>query len=688
MNIVVARVEMEETGKELSGPLVDDEPGDWQVTRAPQTRWGRWWELHPAALRTVTVVALAWGGGYISWRLLETGRGTNPEAFYLLWVVELYSLLSLVLLAWFGWRWSEPRRPSATPGHRVDVFVTTYNEPVDVVEATLAGCAALRYPHETFLLDDGRRSEMAILAEEWGARYMSRPDNTHAKAGNINHALGITNGDLIFCLDADHVPLPDALDALVGYFDDDKVALVQSPHDFYNQDSVQHYEAGRHEQSMFFEVICPGKDRHNGVFWCGSAALLRRAALVEIGGVSIETIAEDFHSTAKMHRAGWTTRYHDEILVQGLAPQNLDGYLLQRDRWARGNLAVLHLPESPLSCHPGLGLRQRLSYIGSVFAYGAGVTRLLLIGLLVAVLVGGVLPARMSVLSLAVLWAPWTMLAVVSTNALCRGHLRLGEASHNTLLAAAVFTRALRCVVLPSRAKFKVTPKVGVDAGGFHSLARLRLVTVLGVTLALSLVWRALALFGYVHARTLPQWAATFVMALGTWELYRIVHSLRIVFRRRQRRAHPRFGCLAPATIANQANELSYGRVIDVSVSGVGLLVATEIEEGSLLHLEFALPDLDGGILTVTLAVAVQSVRSDQSAGWRIGASITEMDGASRANLVRYCYVVHPCARLRKSRLESQEQTVSSLIAMDAGTSVIHAAKVDGAAMVERPAVG
>jgi len=105
--------------------------------------------------------------------------------------------------------------------------VTTYNEPVDVVEATLAGCAALRYPHETFLLDDGRRSEMAILAEEWGARYMSRPDNTHAKAGNINHALGITNGDLIFCLDADHVPLPDALDALVGYFDDDKVALVQ-----------------------------------------------------------------------------------------------------------------------------------------------------------------------------------------------------------------------------------------------------------------------------------------------------------------------------------------------------------------------------------------------------------------------------------------------------------------------------
>jgi len=112
---------------------------------------------------------------------------------------------------------------------------------VAVVEATLAGCAALRYPHETYLLDDGRRLEMAALAGEWGAHWITRPDNSHAKADNINHALGYTSGELIFCLDADHVPLPDALDAIVGYFDDDKVALVQTPHDFYNHDSVQHY---------------------------------------------------------------------------------------------------------------------------------------------------------------------------------------------------------------------------------------------------------------------------------------------------------------------------------------------------------------------------------------------------------------------------------------------------------------
>jgi cellulose synthase (UDP-forming) len=628
-------------------------------------------------MRAVSAVALCWGTVYLVWRLAETGRGANPEAFYLLWLVEVYNFTSLGFLAFYGWRWSEPRRPPATPGHRVDVFVATYNESREVVEATLAGCAALRYPHETFLLDDGRRPEMEALAGEWGATWITRPDNNHAKAGNINHALERTSGDLIFCLDADHVPLPDALDAVVGYFDDDKTALVQSPHDFYNQDSVQHYEPGRHEQSLFFEVVCPGKDRHNGVFWCGSAALLRRRALVEAGGVSTETIAEDFHSTIKMHRAGWTTRYHDEVLVQGIAPHDLDGYLLQRDRWARGNLAVLSLPESPLDRRSGLTALQRLSYFGSLFAYAAGASRLLMIAVIVVVLAAGVLPAHMSVMSLAVLWAPWTVLAIASASALCRGHLRSNESSHYTLITAAIFTRALRCAVVPSRTKFKVTPKAGVDAGGLSALRAVRPLVVVGAVLAGSLVWRGLGLLGYVHVRPLPAWAATFAMILGTWELYRLVASLRLVFRRRQRRSQVRFACLAPAAITDEAGERSLGRVVDVSVSGIGLLVADEITDGTLLRAEFVLPGLDGEPLAVAATVAVRSARPSPPAGWRVGTRIIDMDSPSRDNLVRYCYVVHPCERLRESRLE--DSPVPSVIPMSPFTEADADADREGA---------
>ncbi|MGA3214754.1 MAG: glycosyltransferase family 2 protein [Acidimicrobiales bacterium] len=455
---------------------------------------------------------------------------------------------------------------------------------------------------------------------------------------------------------------------------------------------MQHYEVGRHEQSLFFEVVLPGKDRHNGVYWCGSATLLRRKALVEVGGVRTETIAEDFHTTIKMLQAGWKTCYHDEVLVQGLAPMDLDGYLLQRDRWARGNLAVLRLPESPLRAFSGLSLRQRLSYFGSLFAYGAGAARLAMIGLLVVVLAAGVLPARMSMLSLAVFWAPWTLLAVASASALCRGHLRMGESSHYTLVTAAVFTRALRCVIFPSRTKFKVTPKEGVDVGGLHSLSQVRLVSALGLALAGGLVWRGLGLLGEVPVRPLPAWAASFAMILGSWELYRVVRSLQIVFRRRQRREQFRFACLAPATVTSDEHERSYGRVVDVSIAGVGLLIGKEIEVGTHLEVAFALQGLDGRSLPVDLTAAVRSARyasgtEENPAGWRLGLSVLGIDDLSRDNLVRYCYVVHPWERLRKSRLEAVTDSAPSPIGIEQGAFVTENEQ-DDVPEIERPAVG
>ena len=234
---------------------------------------------------------------------------------------------------------------------------------------------------------------MAKLA---GARYLTRADNSHAKAGNLNAALPRTEGDLVLVLDADHVPMPDALDALVGYFDDERMAVVQTPHDFFNHDSAQHYAVGRHEQSLFYRVVCPGKDRHGAAYWCGSAALINRHALLEIGGVATETIAEDFHTTIRLLRDGWRSRYHDEVLVQGLAPHDLDGYLLQRDRWARGNLAVFTLPESPLRARE-LSPLQRLSYFASLLAYLAPPMRLLLLVTLGLVLWTGALPMKISV---------------------------------------------------------------------------------------------------------------------------------------------------------------------------------------------------------------------------------------------------------------------------------------------------
>ena len=156
-------------------------------------------------------MALLWGVGYLAWRVGWSGKGADPVLFAMLLVTEVYGLWALATLAWFSWSRPPTSRPPPTPGRAVDVYVCTYGEPVEVVAATLAGCRALTYPHTTYLLDDGRRKEMRELAETAGARYLTRADNAHAKAGNINAALPRTEGDLVLMLDADHVPMPDTL---------------------------------------------------------------------------------------------------------------------------------------------------------------------------------------------------------------------------------------------------------------------------------------------------------------------------------------------------------------------------------------------------------------------------------------------------------------------------------------------
>src|SRR5829696_3791690 len=434
-----------------------------------QTRLGRFFDRHLLLLRAFAVAALAWGAGYLTWRIGWSREGADPLLFAMLLVTEIYGLWALGTLAWFSWSRPPAVRPPTTLGRSVDVYVCTYDEPREVVAATLAGCRALTYPHTTYLLDDGRRPEMRELAELAEARYLTRPDNSDAKAGNLNAALPRTDGDLVFVLDADHVPMPDALDALVGYFDNERMAIVQTPHDFFNHDSVQHYVVGRHEQSLFYRVVCPGKDRHGAAYWCGSAALVSRQALLEIGGVATETIAEDFHTTIRLQRHGWRSRYHDEVLVQGLAPHDLDGYLLQRDRWARGNLAVFTLPESPLRARTLCPL-QRLSFFTSLLAYLAPPMRLLLLLTLGLVLWTGELPMKISIAALAALWVPYLTLNLAAGSALARGYMRVPESAHYELLTMEIYTRALRCAIVPGKTAFEVTPKQGRDRGGLHAV--------------------------------------------------------------------------------------------------------------------------------------------------------------------------------------------------------------------------
>jgi hypothetical protein len=170
--------------------------------------------------------------------------------------------------------------------------VPTYNEGLEVLTPTVAAAVAMRVAHETWVLDDGDRPEVARLAADLGAHYLTRPTHEHAKAGNLNHALGKIEADFIGVLDADHVASPDFLVHTLGYFDDPGIALVQTPQDFYNLESFEHERGGAtraltdpdlagterfHEQALFYRVLQPGKNRWGGAFWCGTGAVPIRA---------------------------------------------------------------------------------------------------------------------------------------------------------------------------------------------------------------------------------------------------------------------------------------------------------------------------------------------------------------------------------------------------------------------------
>ncbi len=615
-----------------------------------QAPWGRWWDARPRLLRLMALLAIAWMAVYLVWRVGWSWHGASRWLWGALLVTELYGLWNLSILTWFSWRMPATTRPPCTPGRQVDIYVCTYDETPTVLRATLAGCAAVTYSHTTYLLDDGRRAEMAQLAREWGAEYLTRPDNEHAKAGNINHALPITGGELVFVLDADHIPLPDALDAVVGYFDDEGLALVQTPHDFYNQDSIQHYEIGRHEQSVFYSVICPGKDRHDAAFWCGSGAAIRRAALLQVGGVAVQTIAEDFHTTIKLHRAGWRSRYHDEVLIQGLAPHDLAAYLLQRDRWARGNLSVFTTPESPLrACE--LSAIQRLSYFASLSSYLAGPMRLLMLGTLTAVLWTGQLPLTATLFTLGVLWAPATLLSIAAGSALCRGYQRISDTTHFELCTAEIFARALRCVVRPGRTTFRVTPKEGVDFGGFDALRQLPAVLVIAILLCGGVVLRILEEAGvHLFLPSLHGIALWVVPLVGAFELRRVMRTLAIITRRRQQRIEYRMPLAAPAVAAPCAPGAPplIGRARDLSPSGVGLELPAPIALGTRATVTVQLPEVSGETVPVSLDLTIQSCRREGET-WVVGSRITGASAQDSRRVVEYCYVVYQARRLRGS---------------------------------------
>jgi cellulose synthase (UDP-forming) len=420
---------------------------------------------------------------YGYWRVLQVVRFFEDpashwgalDAFFILCLLlaEAYAFI-ILFLGYFQTIWPLRRAPVALPENtedwpHVDVLIPTFNEPLEVVRYTALGALNMDWPADKLhinILDDGRRKEFERFAFEAGIGYKIREDNVHAKAGNINTALKSMTSPLVAIFDCDHVPTRSFLQMTVGWFlRDHKLAMLQTPHHFYSPDPFERnlgqFRVIPNEGELFYGVVQDGNDFWNSSFFCGSCAVLRRIALDDVGGIAVETVTEDAHTSLRMQMNGWGTAYINIPQAAGLATERLSAHVGQRIRWARGMIQILRT-DNPLFA-PGLKFPQRLCYLNAMCHFLYAVPRLIFLTapLIYLLLNHTNIPGYWAAILAYAL--PHLTLSNV-TNSRIQGEHRhsFWNEIYETVLSPYILLPTMLALINPRLGKFNVTAKGGV----------------------------------------------------------------------------------------------------------------------------------------------------------------------------------------------------------------------------------
>ena len=413
---------------------------------------------------------------YIWWRYTASLNWDDSLALFLggvLLMAETYSWIVL-LLGYFQNIWPLNRHLEILPKDDstwpcIDMMIPTYNEDLDVVRATVYSALGIDWPKDKlniFILDDGKRDSFKEFAKEVGVGYIRRPTNEHAKAGNINYALRQTSSEFVAIFDCDHIPTRAFFQLTMGWFlKDKKLGLVQTPHHFFSPDpfekNLSNFGDVPNEGNLFYGLIQDGNDLWNASFFCGSCAILRREALEKVGGIAVETVTEDAHTSLRMHRLGYGSAYLRKPLSAGLATETLSAHIGQRIRWARG-MAQIFRVDNPL-LGKGLKLQQRLCYVNAMLHFLSGIPRIIfLLSPLAFLLLHSYIIAA-PVLAI-ILYVFPHMVHASMTNSRMQGEYRYsfwGEV-YETVLSWYIAWPTTVALLAPHKGTFNVTAKGGL----------------------------------------------------------------------------------------------------------------------------------------------------------------------------------------------------------------------------------
>ncbi len=535
---------------------------------------------------------------YFIWRSFDTIIYTGLYdliGMLLIYLAECYAI-TIHFLGMFISLWPLenisiplPDDPSILP--TVDIFIPTFTESQDIVKLTVTAATQIEYPSDKiniYLLDDGstlaRRTDPKTSSMAWnryhnlkkmaggfGAHYLTRDQNDHAKAGNINHALTKSNGDLILVLDCDHVPAKDILKNTVGWFlKDKKLFLVQTPHFFINTTTVEKnigsFSNAPGENDMFYHSIQTGMDFWNASYFCGSAALLNRKYLTEVGGMAENTITEDAETSIRLHNKGYNSIFINRPMVCGLSPETFNDFIIQRTRWAQGMVQIFIL-SNPLF-QKGLTFQQKICYFNCSFFWFFSIARLIFyIGPSLFLILGQKV-YHASVTQIVSYAVPHLLSIFVVMNFLYGKHRRrffseIYESVQSLFLAPAVFS----AIFNPRKPSFKITPKGGKIAKGFLN----PMSTAFFMICILNAIGIGVAIIKWIY---FPLFRSVIMIAL-LWCVYNLLLGLITLgafWEWQQRRQHHRVKWKGKADIFFPNNNESITAAIkDLSLTGIGM---------------------------------------------------------------------------------------------------------------------
>jgi cellulose synthase (UDP-forming) len=420
------------------------------------------WQPIQRSTRVVVFVALCVTLFYMVFLLNPAYRG-NAWIWGLVLFAEGITIFNALAMWWtvlansyqpdppevFAWR---RRLTTGALAPSIDVFITVYGEPLEIVLVTVRAARDMRVAHRTWILDDGNSDALRDACAVERVGYLRRTEHVYAKAGNINAALRRTDGEFVVILDADHVPSPDFLLRALPHMQDGKVAFVQTPQAFPSARGLV-AEGAAESQRIFYELVLPGRNHFNAVFCVGTNVIFRRTALREIVGMHTASNSEDIWTSIELHRRGWRSFFVPEVLARGLAPDSLLPYFKQQFRWAYGAFEVMF--RGGLFRRSALTMDQRFQYLLAGVNYLLSVAALILMCLPAVYLLFGLSPIQADLSTWIVHYAPFYALIMIVT------FIQLGgfkiAAIVTSIGAAPIHVRALVMSLFKRHVKWTVT---------------------------------------------------------------------------------------------------------------------------------------------------------------------------------------------------------------------------------------